>query len=339
MNKIAIFSDIHFGIHQNDKEWIFNTFFWLKHFKDECLKRKVKNVIFCGDFFNPRDTVNWDTVNYGKICIEFLRKYFKLFLIVGNHCCFYKNNTEINSLNIFKGLKNVCIIDNVTTINIENRKITLVPWIFNLNDIPKSDIIFGHFEIDTFKMSGKICKSDLTAQKLLSKAPLIFSGHFHTNDERKYNNGEIIYVGNPFEMDFNDENNRKGFYILNLDDLKYEFIQNTISPKHHKIFLSKWIHIDNDKKENIVKNNIIKFIKDIEMDDKQFDAIISNIKFYKPFSFNIEYYCIKNIKDDDIRLNILNIENAFKDFINSLDCTNKNKLFDYIIEKYNKTQE
>ena len=42
-------------------------------------------------------------------------------------------------------------------------------------------------------------------------------------------------------MDFHDIGDQKGFYILNFDDkdIKYEFIENNVSPIHVKVNLSE----------------------------------------------------------------------------------------------------
>ena len=107
--------------------------------------------------------------------------------------------------------------------------ITFVPWGGKvLKDIPKSDIVFGHFELENFKMNAfKICDHGDDPEVLVKKSNLIFTGHFHTRDEKhfKEDNSTILYVGNPFEMDFGDTMQKKGYYILDVDNLTYEFLK------------------------------------------------------------------------------------------------------------------
>ena len=119
------------------------------------------------------------------------------------------------------------------------REITFCPWGTTLSQIPKSDIVFGHFEIQTFKQNSfKMCDDGMTSKELLERCNLAISGHFHLRDERVYDEGTILYLGNPFQMDFGDVDSTKGYYILDLNTLKYEFTENTISPKHKKIYKS-----------------------------------------------------------------------------------------------------
>ena len=60
---------------------------------------------------------------------------------------------------------------------------------FDIEKLPESQYLFGHFEITTFKMNNyKICDKGVTPDDLLKKAPLVFSGHFHHENSRKYGN-------------------------------------------------------------------------------------------------------------------------------------------------------
>ena len=52
----------------------------------------------------------------------------------------------------------------------------------------------------------KVCDHGDSPDKILEKGNKVISGHFHLRDRRKYKNGEILYLGNPFEMDFGSLN-------------------------------------------------------------------------------------------------------------------------------------
>ena len=75
----------------------------------------------------------------------------------------------------------------------------------------------------------------MTTKNILEKAPLTISGHFHLREEREYDDGKIVYLGNPFQMDFGDVDGIKGYYILDIPSSTYEFTENKSSPKHKKI--------------------------------------------------------------------------------------------------------
>lgn len=342
-NKIALFTDIHFGIHQNSKEWIKITFQWLQTFKKYCLDNNIKEIIFCGDFFNPRDVVSWSTIDYGKKCIDYLRKDFKLHLLVGNHCCFLKDSTDINSLNIFKGLENVNIYDQPSSVTINNKQFLFIPWFENKDKLQqvfnyfnyKFDVIIGHFEINSFKMSGKICENNIQSDALLNKAPLIFTGHFHIRQIRKYNNGEIVYIGTPFQMDYSDENDTKGFAVLDTDNMSYSFVNNTKSPVFRKIYYSWWKSIDNEKTREItIKNNFITIIIDEKLSSEELENVLTNIRIYNPRQLTVNIEILNDVKKDNIEINTINMQESFNAFISTLDFNNKKELTNYILQKY-----
>ncbi len=84
--------------------------------------------------------------------------------------------------------------------------------------------MFGHFEIQSFKMNQyKVCTEGIKSRDLLKHSPLVITGHFHLRDERKYRDGTILYLGNPFQMDFGDVDSSKGYYILDIKNSDYKF--------------------------------------------------------------------------------------------------------------------
>ena len=138
--KIVIFSDLHVGVSSDSKirlnetrkcvDWI------IKKFKDEY----VDYVIFCGDLFNSRYSVNVNTLNHGVQIIEELSINFEqVFLIVGNHDIYYKNSNEINSVSFLEKVSendNVHVIsNNAKFLDINGVKIGLYPWAYNIDEV------------------------------------------------------------------------------------------------------------------------------------------------------------------------------------------------------------
>jgi DNA repair exonuclease SbcCD nuclease subunit len=165
------------------------------------------------------------------------------------------------------------------------------------------------------------------------KAPLIFSGHFHLREEREYDKYKINYVGNPFEMDFGDTESSKGYYIMDFDTLKYDFFENTISPKHKKIKLSEY----EGKKDNIGRN-IVKIIVDEIVDNDVLESKTSNIQKMQPLSLSFDSTAVFNPiiekLDEEYDLSGIDIEKAIVDFVNMLDIDDKEKVAKYTIDLY-----
>lgn len=344
-NKIAIFSDLHLGVHQNSDYWLNVALHWADWFISELDKKCIDTVVFCGDWMHYRDAVEVKTLHFHSILLDKFKNK-KLIMIPGNHCCYHKNTSSIHSMSIMRHTDNIQIFDNITTIEIGSKHMTFCPWGCNLDEIPKSDVIFGHFELQSFKMNGfKICEHGDNPEKLISKSSLIFSGHFHQRDEKQFDNSTIIYIGNPFQTDFGDCYQTKGFYVLDPNTLEREFIENKLSPKHIKFTLSELIYNTDPISyfKNNIPNNIIKLIIDKNISNEHLEILTCKILTYTPadlkIDFDVNYNKIKideEIKQIDSNLET---ENIINEFVNLLDLNNKEEIIKYTLSLYKKAKD
>ena len=269
-SRIAIFSDLHLGVHCNSSLWHSISIEWAKWFAADLKSKNITDIIFCGDFFHDRESVAVSTIHVAGEILNILSD-FNLHMFAGNHDCFFKMKAEINSLSILGGRSNVFIYNKPTKIGIGDELIaTLCPWGTTVEQIDECDIVFGHFEVQTFKMNTfKLCEHGLSIRQILMRSPIIFSGHFHFRDERFFETGSITYVGNPFQTDMNDSGNQKGYYIFDADKKSSSFIPNTISPLIFKLKLSQLCgDVDIRTIHNIIKGNIITIVFDEYIDDE-----------------------------------------------------------------------
>ena len=342
--RVAIFSDLHLGVHTNSSEWHNYAVEWANRFKDECKRNNIKDIIFCGDWHHNRSEISVNTLQVSADILDILSE-FNVIAITGNHDLYYKHRTDVNSLSIFKKRKNVTILNTPETMEVFDRTITFCPWNTNVKDIPKSDVIFGHFEIETFKMNTyKVCEEGVKVKDLLSKSSLIISGHFHTRHNKKFSKGTILYTGNPFQMDFGDTNNQKGYYILDFDTLEYEFTPNNISPRYNKISLSDLVEEGNITPNIINKicNNIIKLKVDMNISQQDMDILLKKLALLKPEALTIDYDINFNrlIDDTDNKedLSGIDIPQAIEEFVNLLEIKNKKEIIDYTLGLYEKSK-
>lgn len=328
-SKIAIFSDLHLGVHQNSNFWHNIAIHWADWFTNELKKRRIDTIFFLGDFFHYRDEVAVNTLHVGYQILKQLSD-FNIVLIPGNHDSFYKEHAGVNSINIFSGWKNLQIINEITTLNLCSKTATFVPWGGDILNVTQCDYLFGHFEINSFRMNGsKVCEKGRDPVIYLSKSRNIYSGHFHLRDIRKYNEGCISYVGNTFEMDFGDYNQKKGFHILDISSSNLEFIENTISPRHIKIPMSK---LDEDPMlltPERLKGNIVRVIVDQKINTDSVEKLITKINSNNPATSSVEYVTSSiplvdgTLKECD--MSTINIESALEEFIQLLDVEEKDK--------------
>lgn len=312
-SKVAIFSDLHLGLYGNSEQWHKVALEWADWIVGELKTHKIEDILFLGDFFHNRSEISVQTIHVASQIIEKFED-FNIIMIVGNHDAYYKNRSDVHSLGLLNGHKNVTIVDKNVTIDAFDKRLLFVPWNSEVPD-EKFDYIFGHFEIINFKMNNfKICDHGLDSNDLLSRSMNIYSGHFHTRSSKNYSAGNIHYVGNTFSHDFNDYKNEKGYYILDIEDGTHIFYENVISPKYIKILASDIKSYG----ESDIANNVVKLIVNIEATDKQVEKIQTYISKFKPFQFHTEYNIISKTIDEIEDIDSIDLMDAIEEFIDQL---------------------
>ncbi len=337
--QVCCVSDIHIGVHQNGTLWHEIAVSWAQWLRDELRKNKIHDIIICGDLFHYRDEIAVNTIQVTTQILEMWQE-FNIVVLVGNHDAYYKDRSDVNSLSILRGWTNITVIDKLTQITSYDRDLLFCPWGTKKSELTKNDIIFGHFEIESFKLNHfKVCTEGIKSKDLLAKTDLVITGHFHHREEREYKNGKILYLGNPFEMDFGDINTIKGYYLLNLSDKKFNFIENKSSPKHHKIFLSNLAKDTTITKatRSKIKNNIVRFIVDKNIMSDEADFVIQKLLQSKPKAFNVDYAINFNKFSDGAEqfdMSGFDIVTAIHEFVDLLEIDNKQDVVNHTIELY-----
>jgi len=238
--KLCILGDTHFGARGDSLD--FHKYF--QKFYDEVffpylIENDIKVVFQMGDLFDRRKFINFNSLYLS-------RKYFfekcerlgiKLHTLIGNHDVAYKNTLEVNSPSLLLNeYSNIEIYEEFDTVDFDGVSIDVVPWICddNVDDIfnrmkeSKAQICFGHFEIAGFEMDrGNVCESGIDKQSL-SKYDVVLTGHFH----HKSTDGNITYIGTPYEMTWADWNDPKGFHIFDTETREMNFVKNSFSMFH-----------------------------------------------------------------------------------------------------------
>lgn len=342
-DQICCIADLHIGVHQNSAFWHKVTNDWATWLSDELREKQIKDIVISGDLFHFRDEIAVNTLHEASKILEIFND-FNLIILCGNHDCFLKDSSEINSLQPFKKWQNITIVDTITTAQHKDKTLVFVPWGVKLSDVPKADVMFGHFEISSFKMNTHtVCVDGLKSSDLTEKSNLIFTGHFHNRDERHYDGKSIVYVGNPFQMDFSDATLMKGYYTIDLTSGEYNFTENKISPKHFNISLSnltKQGTITGDDKK-CIQNNLVKLRIDKRISPEHAEILITKIKQYSPAQLIIDYDFAINeydLSSDKKDFSGIDIEQAITEFINLMDINNKDEVTNHTINLYRKAK-
>lgn len=334
--KAAIFSDLHLGIYGNSEQWHKVALDWCDWIVKELNDKKIKDIFFLGDFFHNRSEISVQTLHVADLILKKLKDFQTIF-IVGNHDAFYKNRSDVHSMGIVNGYENFTLVDSPQVIQAFGKDLLFVPWNCDLPD-GKFDYVFGHFEIQTFKMNNyKVCDHGLDIMDFLaSRTSNVFSGHFHHRNTKKYNEGMINYVGNTFPMDFSDLDNVKGYHILDIESGELEFFENPISPRFKKIPASKI----KSYKANDIENNIVKLVIDLEMSDKNVEKFQLYISKFKPWQFTTDYEITSKVINDVEEIDSIDLVEVFDEYIKELKFEgDKNKRIEEIIkELYDKNK-
>ena len=296
--KIALVTDTHFGARSDSQQ--FDTYF--KKFYDEVFfseldKRKITQIIHLGDCFDRRKYINFNSLsNCKKYFFEEIQtRGIDMDMIIGNHDTFYKNTNDVNSPSLLlKEYPGIRTYDKAQVVNYDNLQILLVPWICadnyehtsKLVDSKVATVCFGHLELAGFIMyKGQDAHlgHDGLDPAMFKDFKLVCSGHFH----HKHGRGNVQYLGNPYQLFWNDFEDDRGFHIFDTKTLELEFIKNpnTIFEKYYY----------DDEKEDPLSIDITRF------NSKLIKVIVVNKKdFYKFDKFIEAIY-----KENPIELKII----------------------------------
>lgn len=335
--RVGVFADIHLGVHQGNNMWHETSINFAKWAKEQLNKNSVKDIIICGDTLNDRSEINVSTLHIMNQFFSILRE-FNIHIIVGNHDAYYKDRSDVNSLSLLSGWKNIEIVHEYKTLNQFDKNIGFCPWATPMDKIEKSDILFGHFDINGFYMNkAKISSEGISTSDILQKAPMVVTGHFHSKDERKYSNGTILYVGSPYELNWGEYGEQKGIFIVDLMKSEYSFIENNISPKHKRIKLSELIAAGKitESLKTDFNNNIVNFLIDRDIQQEKLDELVTRLSTLNPLILKTEYK-MDSKEGDVINYDFtgVDIPTAISEFINILEIQNKEEVLKATLEIY-----
>jgi hypothetical protein len=98
----------------------------------------------------------------------------------------------------------------------------------------------------------------------------VFSGHYHTRSD----NNTVFYLGNPYEIYWNDLNDTRGFHIFDTETLDHTPINNPYK-MYHNIYYEDTNHQTFDTRE--YENKIVKVVVRKKTDTKQFEKFIDKL--------------------------------------------------------------
>jgi len=336
--KIGIFTDVHFGARRGNQVFLDSQ---LRFFREVFIPRMksegITHIFILGDLFDNRVNIDSKILNTVLELFNVDLKDFQIYVIVGNHDSYLESSVEINSVNAIGFFDNVHPISKNESLELGGRSFFLCPWITDkkafteeLEQLPKHDICFGHFEFSNFLMfKDKECEHGVDSKMFYEKFKLTMSGHFHTRSSKFEGDSEITYIGNPFHMTRNDIGDERGFAILDLDSMKYELINNDVSLKFVSYKYPKKL-----KREDIENNHVDIFVDyDVNYDEKEVQAYIEKLESYNP-AFPIVVKTVNKIGVENPTIQITSIQELITEYLTNVEVPNKVQVEKKLLDLY-----
>tara|TARA_B100000427_G_scaffold137949_1_gene114730 strand:+ start:1813 stop:2853 length:1041 start_codon:yes stop_codon:yes gene_type:complete len=280
--KVAIITDQHFGARKSSK--FFHDYF--KKFYDNVFfpylkEHKITTIVNMGDTFDNRRNIDISSLEWAKVnYFDPLREMgITIHTVIGNHDIYYKNTNDVSSVSLLlKEYDNVIIYPETQEIKLGRLKILLVPWINQENEKisidaiqkSKAKIAMGHLELNGFQATRGHMMEDGMDIKYFDKFEKVYSGHYHTRST----DGKIYYLGNPYEMFWNDVKDDRGFHIFDTETLEHTPVNNP-----YRLFYNVYYDDTNHKLFNATeyKGKIVKVIVKKKTDQKEFEKFIDKL--------------------------------------------------------------
>ena len=336
---VAVLTDTHWSCRKSSK--LFQDYFELFYkniFFPKLEELQIDTVIHMGDAFDNRKSIDFYGLEWTKrVVLDQLSKY-DVHLINGNHDVYFKSTNRVNSPDLLlKEYSNIKTYSDPTEVNIGGLNLLFIPWInqenehktYNLLMKTNSKVVMGHLEFNGFEAYKGHVMEDGIDTNPFNKFTKVFSGHFHTRSD----NGKIYYIGNPYEIYFNDVNDTRGFMIFDTETLEHTYIDNPYK-MHYNLYYDDTPNqlLNTSELENKIVKLVVRKksnVKEFEhFVDKLHKANLSELKIIENYSLVDEIEFDTSIENEDTF-------SLLQRFIDESDLSlNKNQLKNILKETY-----
>lgn len=331
VSDLFLISDIHFGVRNDNKMWTDIITDYFREFFIPLVENNKSDetaVAILGDVFDNRTNLNINTMNEACDIIEKIASMVPVIILVGNHDMYKKRDTTLNSLRVFRGIKNVTIVDEETLYSFNGSDVLMIPYTEDyvrctkLIEESKADYVFLHTQIKNTKFNQftRIGEGvDLTN----FTGTMCFSGHIHMRSE----SGKAIYLGSPYHLNRADIGNVKGIYRVDLKTKTHTFTENTVTPVYQKLLLSDVLKMSTEDVKNALRGNFTDIL--VREDDTDFEPY-DFLEAYKTTEYKgVEFIYVNDESEDNPYENIevtikdggVSLDDVVREFIETTDVS------------------
>ena len=333
--KLLLITDQHFGV-RNDNVHFINRY---KKFYSQIVIPFIKasgiDTVMClGDTFDKRRSINFLSLSEAKqMWFDPLAELgVKMHMLVGNHDIYYKNTLRVNAPRELLGsYNNITVYDEPTTVNFDGLDILLLPWIADDNydktllTITQSEatVAMGHLELNGFEAHPGHYMENGMDPSFVGKFKKVFTGHYH----QKSNRDNIYYLGNPYQLYWNDYRCKRGFHVFDTETLRTTFYRNPVNT-FYKLHYNNGVELPSEAE---LEGAFVKLIVEEKGDYSKFDYRVrqlqdmglADLKIIEDISVGIENGTVVETEDTmtlldsyideiDIKANKSNIKNIMR---------------------------
>ena len=292
--KVAVITDQHFGARNDSTAFLdFYQEFYDNTFFPTLDAAGIDNVLILGDTFDRRKYVNFYSLDRAKKMFfdKLEQRGINLFMIAGNHDTYFKNTNDVNSPELLLAeYTNISLVNRAMDITVGETPICFVPWICPENydsslktiNESKAEICVGHFEIAGFAMYRGMESHEGLSKDMFKKFDMVFSGHYHHRSD----DGHIYYLGNPYELTWQDYNDPRGFHLFDLETRELEFIRNPYT-MFERCEYDDSLADPSVQSYGHLKNKYVKVVVVNKNDLYKFDKFITKVYDSNPYEVKI----------------------------------------------------
>ncbi len=321
--KIALITDQHLdGRKGNIHFWNFFQKFYDDVFFPTLEKEGIDTIIDLGDTFDNRKSMDYNTFN--RITDNYFSRLedYNVHMILGNHCTYYKNTNRINSPELLlDSYDNITIYSEPTELELGGRTFLMMPWINQENReqavelIQKGgDIMVSHIEIEGFEVMEGMRFEGGFSRKDFTNFKRVWSGHFHHRSKK----GNIQYLGNPYQMFWNDYKAVRGFHIFDTETDKLRFVENP-----YEIFAK--VYYDDTQSDynkfdiSDYANKFVKVIVEEKRDYQMFESLVDRLYNVGAHDVKIVETLVDTSEVEDVEFNVKDTLTLLTEYIDEIE--------------------
>jgi len=284
----------------------------------EYAKANNAELIIAGDLVEEKTRIHSMVLNSLLETLYYIKELVPVYIINGNHDYVTINDQYISFLDILSRDFNVVPPGGNESIGdtllISHGKKEEIVNAFIDNSISDKKLIVSHFGLQE-AITGKIRGlGEFSIKDFSELQSFLVLGHYHKPQEVTKN---ILYVGSPYIVRFDEIDDDKRFILFDTDTLTYESIP-TDYPKYKKVKLDSTSTVDKKTIIQDIEENLNKYVIQIPPDYLH-KGELNELKYMYPGYIIVQTAVDKqdSQSSDDLNINIksMSVKNIFSSYL------------------------